>query len=83
MFNHNWQIDDDRGSSEVTWRSGSYVVTATQFEDGEWIIRYGTDGASATELYSRGVYTPEEADLEVQACMDDLTHGSLHLQMMV
>lgn len=65
--------DEQGGDYNLTWEYGSYTVNATQYDTDEWVVRYGEDGNNPSELYSRGIFTREDALIEAKACMRDLT----------
>lgn len=68
-----WNQTPDSDEMEITWTLGSLAVNAAQYDTGEWVIRYGESGQEPTELYSRNVFTREDAMREAKACMRDLT----------
>jgi hypothetical protein len=40
------------------------------YDNGEWQVFYGTDGAEPTTLFMKNIYSKQEAYVTIGACID-------------
>jgi hypothetical protein len=57
-------------ASEMSWSHAGNSVVATLYDNGEWQVFYGTDGAEPTNLFMKNIYSKQEAYVTIGACID-------------